>query len=368
MDGKILKIPTKKNFLYNLTLEQVNELKEKGNIKKAKKLLELAIKKWPDIEQLWQELIQLIIFSEDKIPKKLIKEAYLKFPNNEFFETLYIESNIETESIDTTNNFIENLEKLLLSKKTSLKEELTIIKKANQLFEERKFKELVKLEDKNIEIVIFLKALSLYKLNQKFKSLKLLKRIKNLIEEKAILESIILWELDQKQESIEVILDALEITDSWQLYYRLGILFYLTGEYDEAKTCFLEVLKKEKNHIGSLFHLTNIYFKEENFSASKDILNIIIDENPNNIIAKLMLAEINIKINELEEAKILANQVLLLDAENAKALFLLAKILFLENEYKQALFYINKLKQIDKEAFETEVNFLLNKILSYITY
>ena len=136
-----------------------------------------------------------------------------------------------------------------------------------------------------------------------------------------LLKSKILFKLDKKEESKEI-LESLEINSSdSDILNFIGLVKQDNCEFDSALECFLEAIKISPNNDEYLYNCGSTYFKKGDTSLAKKYYNLAISLNPDNqnyhfALANLYYSEKNYKraMEELAydfyEAKLLKSIIL----------------------------------------------------------
>lgn len=127
----------------------------------------------------------------------------------------------------------------------------------------------------------------------------------------------------------------------------------------KAKDILLESIKKEPQNIDTLFHLAQIYFSENNFENSRQLLEDAYNIEPNLEIANL-LAKVYMELEEYNKAFTLFSVVRMSVPANISVIMSLAECKYKQKDYDEARKYINDILEIfpeNEEACE-----LLNKI------
>jgi tetratricopeptide (TPR) repeat protein len=119
----------------------------------------------------------------------------------------------------------------------------------------------------------------------------------------------------------------------------------------QAKEILLDLLKETPQNVEVLFHLAQIYDKEENFENAKQLLEDAYTIAPNTEIANL-LAKVSLEIGEYNQAYALYNIVNLVIPNNIGVLFGLAKCKYMQKEFCVAKEHLNSILKIIPEHEE----------------
>jgi len=166
------------------------------------------------------------------------------------------------------------------------------------------------------------------------------------------------------KQAVEILYKALEIeNDNIEIFFQLGELYFLMKNYSRAEHYLEKVINKNSNHIDALKMLENIYLSVNNVSdalmISEKILKI--EENKENIVKYIEISSIKGDLKNIEnyensedldilysiaqafydnkkinEAQTKLNKILDKDPKNENALILIGKIYFDKSEFEKS--------------------------------
>lgn len=136
-------------------------------------------------------------------------------------------------------------------------------------------------------------------------------------------------------------------------YLKSGKVYYAEENYPKAKIEFRNALQIDGKLSMAYFHLALIAEKNKNWKGMFANLSRVIQFNPENIEAKLMLTKLFLSSGEIEKASSEIDQVLALDAQNPDAISLKGIVLLKKGENKEALAEADKALAINPAHLES---------------
>ncbi len=91
---------------------------------------------------------------------------------------------------------------------------------------------------------------------------------------------------------------------SIEAYYLLGVVYFMKGMFDEAKTQLETILKYKVNHKGALLHLARVFAKQGKMDDSLATYGKALKLEPDNANIHLEMADVYAKKNVLKDAAV----------------------------------------------------------------
>lgn len=141
-----------------------------------------------------------------------------------------------------------------------------------------------------------------------------------------------------------------KIGEAWA---RLGYIFFIQGKLDNAKICFEQALKIDKNNAFAQSKLGDVLQKKGELGNAKTAYIKAIAENKARLEKLEGLRSWHMSFLEFKEAKQCKDEIAFIDTQIAEDLRDLGDIAIKEKNYKQALAYYKESLAFDKDSFET---------------
>ena len=103
------------------------------------------------------------------------------------------------------------------------------------------------------------------------------------------------------------------------VYLNKGLNFANAGKFQDAITCYDEVLKHEKTHVGALVQKGLVLHKQGKWGSAVQYVNTALKLNPQNIDALLLKADILENRDRLDKTMEIYSQILAIDPDNSIA-------------------------------------------------
>ena len=136
---------------------------------------------------------------------------------------------------------------------------------------------------------------------------------------------------------------------------KLGEYYAVTKQYDKAIKMYGNYLAYNPNDSAIRFKLAQNYSYNKDFKNALAQTDIIISEEPNNLGAKLLNAQLSVWLNQnLNEAEKNLLFVLNKEPNNIQALVTLGTLKFQKKEYEKARYYASLAEKINPDNFDVE--------------
>ncbi|MEM1189246.1 MAG: XrtA/PEP-CTERM system TPR-repeat protein PrsT [Pseudomonadota bacterium] len=126
------------------------------------------------------------------------------------------------------------------------------------------------------------------------------------------------------------------IPRSPQVNFLRGQLLFNKGEYKSASDAFSLVLASNPSHAGALMYSANASALMGNLATAEAQYTEFLTRVPNNVEAKLRLAEVYRRLGDASKTESLARSILGVEAENERALALLAASLSAQGQHAES--------------------------------
>jgi tetratricopeptide (TPR) repeat protein len=113
-----------------------------------------------------------------------------------------------------------------------------------------------------------------------------------------------------------------------ETYFTIGMAFFELGRFTEAETWLNRARQADRTMVASEYNLGRIAFERGRFAEAARFFEIVIDRDPDNVMALQAAAFMRIRSGDLERAEELYNRVLELVPESADDGFNYALVLY----------------------------------------
>lgn len=174
------------------------------------------------------------------------------------------------------------------------------------------------------------------------------------------------FEKGNYQKAKELLLKDPDLENNIENKYKLGVVNLKLNEYDEAKTCFEDVLKKNPKHFDALMNLAQTLQLEEKYIEAMEIYEKASKENVKDINCPLNMGEILYKLGDYKKALEILEQARELAPENTKILFSIAKckseVCNLDNKEEYEALINEFIKLASKEELPNDFDITIGKL------
>jgi tetratricopeptide (TPR) repeat protein len=155
------------------------------------------------------------------------------------------------------------------------------------------------------------------------------------------------WEQQRDFYKAAIIYEKLHLQDPNNPNYlkKMGELYSYVQDYDKSIKSFKDVLEKNPQDEYARLMLARIYYwKKDYVSAQKEIATLLL-QNPKNSDGYLLKGRIFFAQNQVDEAKKNFTEAIDLNPQNQEVLLPLAQVNYIDQKYSKALDLLNKGKQ-----------------------
>ena len=135
--------------------------------------------------------------------------------------------------------------------------------------------------------------------------------------------------------------------DSAIFHFGIGLMHTSMQNYDQAKSAFSTVLKRQSENTDAKINLANLLFFERKLNEAKSMLNAVIDQDDDHAMAFNSLNQVLLALGEFEEALIAINKALSIEPGNPVFLNNRGFTLLKNNQLELAISDINQSIVID---------------------
>ena len=141
-------------------------------------------------------------------------------------------------------------------------------------------------------------------------------------------------------------------------YNFLGLVQDRLGKNSEALKSFLRSSEINTNDGSAFNNISNLYRRENNFTESLKFINKALDKDNKNISFMINKVTTLIKLNYIDEAYLLANEVKSLKSDNAVNLNNMGIIMSLRSSKKESLEFFKESIGLDSNYLDARINLL----------
>lgn len=133
------------------------------------------------------------------------------------------------------------------------------------------------------------------------------------------------FELGNYKKAKELLLRMPDLDTNPEVKYKLGLAHLKLNDYDEAKVCFEEVIKKAPKDFEALFHLAQVFQFQKKYEQALETYNKAIKENNKDIKCPLNIGNIYYEQGNYDEALTVLEKAKEIAPENVELLFSIVK-------------------------------------------
>ena len=137
-----------------------------------------------------------------------------------------------------------------------------------------------------------------------------------------------------------------DIMDDIDLAFQIAINHQEKGELSEAEDIYINILKQQTNHSGSLIKLGGIYKAKGEVEIAVGIYKLALAIQPDNVIIPYKLYRVLEQIDRLEEALYFGKKAIRLKPDSLNILLDVGDILRLQGKLEEALKHYNQILKI----------------------